>query len=225
MNALDVPRSRRLLISAIAGGLAVVMLVGLGLYGLIRGPHTTNAGNGDEATTLAPVTPGPPRGVSTTPRPVRETSDPEAFIRSVTLALFTWDTTGHEPSDHGQVLVDVGDPTGNETSALASDVRSYLPTPEAWAQLRSHQTRQWITIESIGIPDEWAEAEEQAAPGQLLPGTIAYTITGTRHRAGIWGTEPIDTERPVSFTVFIACKPTFDTCRLLRLSQVDNPLR
>lgn len=226
MNPSDLTSRRRVLVAVIAAAvvLPVIVGVGVGVYGHIRGPQPTGP-NGDETVTLAPG-PAGPSGTSATPRPVYDTTDGETFARSVAVALFTWDTTtGDGPSDYAQVLVDVGDPTGNETSALASDVRSYLPSPEAWAQLRSHQTRQWITIESIEVPDAWADAEAQAAPGQLLPGTTAYTVTGTRHRIGVWGTEPMQTQRPVAFTVFIACESTFDTCRLLRLSGLDNPLR
>ena len=81
----------------------------------------------------------------------------------------------------------------------------------------------------MSIRDHQLDAA-QAAPGQLPRGATAYTITGTRHRAGIWGTEPVEATRPVSFTVFIACAPPapeFSTslCRLLRLSELDNPLR
>ncbi|GAB3062861.1 hypothetical protein [Sediminivirga luteola] len=224
MNPSDLTSRRRVLIAVIAAAVVLLVIVGVGAYGLIRGPQPTGP-SGDDAVTLAPGPTGP-SGTSATPRPLYDTTDAEAFARSVAVSLFTWDTTGsHGPSDYAQVLVDVGDPTGTETSGLASDVRSYLPATDAWAQLRTHQTKQWITIETVEIPDAWADAETQAAPGQLLPGTTAYTITGTRHRAGIWGTEPMQTERPVSFTVFIACEPSFDACRLLRLSQVDNPLR
>lgn len=224
MNPSDLTSRRRLLVAVIAAAVVLLVIVGVGIYGLIRGPQPTNP-EGDDAVTIAPGNTGP-SGTAATPRPLHDTTDAEAFARAVAVALFTWDTTtGHGPSDYGQVLVDVGDPTGTETSGLASDVRSYLPSPEAWAQLRTHQTRQWITIDSIAIPDAWADAEEQAAPGQLLPGTTAYTVTGTRHRDGTWGTEPMHTARPVAFTVFIACEPSFDACRLLRLSGVDNPLR
>jgi len=119
----------------------------------------------------------------------------------------------------------VGDPTGNETAGLASDVRNYLPTPEAWVQLRQSHPRQWLVVDTAVVPDAWAGAVEQAAPGRLLPGTIAYTVTGIRHRSGIWGTDPVDTSHPVTFTVFVTCAPSFDTCHLLRLSGLDNPLR
>jgi len=30
---------------------------------------------------------------------------------------------------------------------------------------------------------------------------------------------------PVSFTIFVACQPSFERCHVLRLSQLDNPLR
>ncbi len=91
--------------------------------------------------------------------------------------------------------------------------------------LRTYGTRQWLTIDEAFVPASWSDAVDQAAPGQLLPGTIAYTITGTRHRAGIVGTQAQETSRPIAFTLFIACEPSFDECRLLRLSEVDNPLR
>ena len=51
------------------------------------------------------------------------------------------------------------------------------------------------------------------------------TITGTRHRAGVWKGEVAESSYPVSFTVFVACQPSFDRCHVLRLSQLDNPLR
>jgi len=66
---------------------------------------------------------------------------------------------------------------------------------------------------------------EQAQPGQLAEGTVAYTIEGTRHRSGVWNDEPVESAHPVAFTVFIVCKPTYETCHLLRLSELDNPLR
>ena len=28
-----------------------------------------------------------------------------------------------------------------------------------------------------------------------------------------------------AFTVFVVCEPAYDTCHLLRLSELDNPLR
>ena len=39
-----------------------------------------------------------------------------------------------------------------EADALAGDVRAYLPSPQAWAELRQYQTRQWLTIDTAVIP-------------------------------------------------------------------------
>lgn len=221
---------RRLLIAAIAGGLVLILLVGLGVYGLLRGPAQP-AGPADRT----PGTPAAPAPSSArppeAPQPIPLSTDAEGFARTVAEALFAWDTTtGYGPADYAQPLVDVGDPSGDETPGLASDIRSYLPTPEAWAQLRTYQTRQWLSIEAAFVPDAWEVAVAQAAPGQLPPGAIAYTIEGTRHRDGTWGTEPVEASRPVSFTVFLACSPPapqfrIGPCHLLRLSQLDNPLR
>lgn len=223
------PGHRRLTLLLAVGFAALTALVGVGVYGLLLAP---------DPTTPAPAPAGDPRGpVDLSPEPdstasspslppILSTADAAAFARAAAHALIDWDTaTPFEPSDYAQVIIDAGDPSGTETAALASDVRSYLPTADAWAKLRAYGTRQWLTIEDAVIPASWNEALNQAADSQLLPGTIAYTLTGTRHRAGTVGTQAQETSRPVSFTLFIACEPSFEECRLLRLSEVDNPLR
>lgn len=80
------------------------------------------------------------------------------------------------------------------------------------------------------MPEAWDTAVEQAQPGQLPAGATAVTIEGTRHREGVWNGETVTSEHPVAFTVFLACPPPapeFRTglCHVLRLSQLDNPLR
>ncbi len=221
------PRRRRLLIAAIAGSLALLVAIGVGLYGLVRGPGDSTPSPSPSGTAgVAPTSPGSSPAAPTRP-PV--TSDAEKFARAVATALFTWDTlSGAAAADYAQVLSDAAD--DSEADALASDVRAYLPTADAWAQLTTYQTRQWLTIATATVPEAWTTAEAQAAPGQLPRGATAYTITGTRHRTGVWGTEPVEASRPVSFTVFIACAPPApefraNLCRVLRLSELDHPLR
>ena len=225
-------RRRTMLIAAITGGLILLLLVGVGVYGLIRGPQ--NAQPTDVAATENPAA-RHPADTSSVPEPVVASGEPEGFAVAVAEALFTWDTTsGYGPADYAQMLADVT--ADEEADAAATDVRAYLPTQEAWAQLRTHQTRQWLTIDTIEIPAVWEEAVAQAAPGQLPDGATAYTITGTRHRTGFWGTDPVTTAHEVAFTVFLTCTPErnpappvadplTETCALLRLSQLDNPLR
>ena len=70
------------------------------------------------------------------------------------------------------------------------------------------------------VDPAWA----QAGAGQLPPGAIAYTITGTRHRTGVWDGRETSDARPITFTIFAAC-PDDEDCRLLRLSALDTPLR
>lgn len=225
-------RRRTMLIATIAGGLILLLLVGVGVYGLIRGPEPAEplpANSRGEPSATSPA------HVPTEPAPVTALGGPEEFAVAVAEALFTWDTTsGYGPADYAQMLADVT--ADGEADAATSDVRAYLPTPDAWAQLRTHQTRQWLTIDTIEIPDAWDAAVAQAAPGQIPDGAVAYTITGTRHRTGYWGTDPVTATHPVAFTVFLTCTPkrspapapadpSIETCALLRLSQLDNPLR
>lgn len=222
-------RRRRLLIAAAAFGLALLILVGVGIYGLLRGPAPDDPRPSDAPTPAATIAPAPTAGAS--PAVVPRTGGPEAFARNVAEALFAWDTaSGFGPSDYAQMLADVA--ADEEADALVGDVRAYLPTSEAWAQLRQYATRQWLTVEEAFVPDAWATAVEQAAPGQIPGGALAYTIAGTRHRDGISGTEPVEASRPVSFTVFIVCTPPipgrgagWGLCELLRLSKLDSPLR
>lgn len=53
---------------------------------------------------------------------------------------------------------------------------AYLPTRDAWIELRQYATRQHLTIDTAYVPDAWADAVAQAQPGQLAAGTIAVTI-------------------------------------------------
>ena len=156
--------------------------------------------------------------------PLRPTRDPEAFARLVADALFEWNTaTLIDRADHIERLVAVGDPTGESSPGLVSDLDNYLPIQEAWVELAEYKTAQWLSIESVVTPTLWAEAETQAGD-ELLPGTTAFTIHGIRHRSGLWENEPVTSEHEVAFTVFIVCAPSYDECHLLRLSMLDKPL-
>lgn len=153
------------------------------------------------------------------------TSVPEEFAEAVAHALFDWDTTHPIPlSAHTGRLVAVADPTGQASPGLVADLAGYLPTADTWAFLKPYYTRQWIEITSVTIPELWEQALAEAGPNGLAPGTTAYTIRGTRHRAGVWEGEPVISEHAVAFTVFFVCEPSYPTCHLLRLSRLDEPL-
>ena len=216
---MQIAHRRRLMIAVASSGVMLVMLAVIGVYGLFRGESQVGQSN-----STTPRTPVPFQSVERVqpPRPVLVTTDGDLFARSVARALFTWDTRADAGvSEWEQRLVDVADPT--EAAAVASDVRNYLPTTEMWEQLGTFGTRQWIRLKSVAVPRTWSTALRQAAPGQIPPDALAFTVTGTSHREGIWGTEPLHTERQVSFTVFVVC-PSETPCSLLRLSQLDRPL-
>lgn len=221
----DSPARRRLII-VLASAATLMLLAGIGIYGLLAGPSDTSASADDRRHGPAVVVPDD--GLNVMPRlpVVAASDDPETFARNVATALFAWDTaTGFMPLDYTSVILAVGDPTGVDQAGLASDVTTYLPSRAAWIELRQYATRQHLAITESYVPEAWDTAVAQAQPGQLAPGTAAYTIEGIRHREGIWNHEPVATQNPVAFTVFIVCAPTYETCRLLRLSQLDNPLR
>lgn len=147
------------------------------------------------------------------------------FARSVAQALFTWDTmSGLAPSDYSNAVVGVGDPSGLETPGLVSDLVGYLPSTDAWHELQHFQTRQSITIDSAAIPPDWPQLKAEAGT-QLRAGTVAVTVTGTRHRTGTWEGVDQASDSPVAFTMFLACRPSFPVCHVLRLSQLGTPLK
>ena len=222
-------RNRRRLVALIAAGIVLLLLTGVGVYGLLTGHRNSTSPQRDPEPgptttappTVAPSTPQSPRVPAVPPSP-----DPETFAQGVASTLFAWGTAwGLWPLDYTSAILAVGDPSGDEQAGLASDVAAYLPTRDAWIELRQYATRQHLSIDAAYVPDAWADAVVQAQPGQLAPGTTAITIEGTRHRAGVWNGQPVTSEHPVAFTVFVVCAPTYPTCHLLWLSQLDNPLR
>jgi len=214
-------------IALIATAVLLVAALVVGIYGLVAGPSPSG---GESGSPVAAVTAGPRTATDTkvsdpTSAALPHTNDPIAYARAVAAALFDWDTAaGFLPADYQAPVLADADPSGEETPGLITDVTTYMPTVDQWLDLGAMNVTQTLTIRSAAVPASWATAVAQAH-GELRPGTIAVTIEGTRQRTGIWNGETSSTFSPVSFTAFIACAPTFDRCRVLRLSQLDNPLR
>lgn len=220
-------RRRRLVITLTATGLVIAVLAGIGIYGLITGARDTDDPRDRPDSSTAPVDPTGPNGqpeeaeLPVLPR----TNNPETYVRAVAAALFDWDTfTLLTPSDHRGVLIEDADPTGTETPGLIADLDGYFPSASTWRDLAEYRTRQHLEIDRIYIPEQWEEAVA-ASGGQITEGTVAYTVEGIRHRDGVWYDDPVESSHAVAFTVFVSCEPVFDRCHLLRLSELDNPLR
>ena len=214
----------RQLLLVVAGVLALATVV-VGVYGLVLGPGgTTPAPSHDDAIRVDTAGEAAPPPVTLQDRALPRTSDPVVYAGAVATALFDWDTAaGFLPTDYTAAVLADADPSGEETPGLIADVATYLPTIEQWLDLGSMEVTQTLTIEDAAVPSSWPAAVEQAH-GQLRPGTTAVTITGTRHRSGVWNGAPAESSYSVSFTVFVACPPAFDRCHLLRLSELNNPL-
>lgn len=229
MNTPVDSRVRRRLYAVIAAGIAFLILAGVGVYGLITGPRpaptpapTVTVPTGSPAATPTPTS----APSSSLPPRVPGASDPDVFARNVATTLFTWDTaSGFMPLDYSAAILAVGDPSGTEQAGLASDIANYLPSREQWIKLRKHATSQSLTIADTYVPEAWADALTQAPPNQIPAGAAAITIEGIRHREGVWNGNPVAEDFEVAFTLFIACPPGADSCHVLRLSQLDNPLK
>lgn len=219
-------RRRRLLgLAAVAAAVGVVVLLHAVLTGRTTQTRVDRGADIDGPSTVSD--PGPT--VTSAPEalaPLRDTDDPARFARAVAQAVFEWDTAaGFNVEVFADRLVAVADPTGVETPGLVADLSLYLPTVQEWANLRRYSTRQWLEVSVVERPGLWPQAVADAPNGSLAPGTTAYTVTGVRHRAGVWEGRPVTSEHDVAFTVFMVCGPSYDACRLLRLSRLDEPLR
>lgn len=221
------PELTRRQLALLAAAVLLLAALVVGVYGLVTGPSSTDTESGRPAVAVADQ---PRPAVSTSaPDPTSavlpHTNDAITYARAVAVALFDWDTAaGFLPTDYQAPVLADADPSGEETAGLITDVATYMPTVNQWLDLGSMNVTQTLSITSAEVPTAWASAVDQAH-GELRPGTTAVTIEGTRHRTGIWNGETSSTSSPVSFTVFVACPPAFDRCRVLRLSQLDNPLR
>lgn len=217
--------------------LVAIVVVTLLLVAVVRAATW----RGSTSTPLEPGTPTP-LGAPNTPQsapasgavaltgagelvPLPASSDPVAFARTVAEAVFAWDTTvaASLAEYKGRLLV-VADPTGEESPGLVVDLAAYLPDAAVWEHLRQYETRQWLAVTDAYTPHAWTQAIT-TDPDLVASGTYAVTVTGVRHRAGIWDGEPVADQDEVAFTVFVVCSPTYPTCHLLRLTQLDKPLR
>jgi len=219
-SGTDQPQPVRRAILILAG-LVLLGLGGAGLYGILTPPRPISPARPTE-TAPATTTNAPSPQPSASPMSDR---DPQSFARLVAATLFDWDTANDTPSAVRDRLLVWADPTGDETNGLVSDLGMYLPDPDTWATLRSYATVQTLQIDSVETPSSWPGVVASAAPGSLLPGTSAWTVTGVRHREGVAFGQPTSVDRPVSFTMFVTCAPSFPECHLMRLGQPDNPLQ
>lgn len=213
-------------IMLLLGCALAILIAAVGIYGLIRGPGGTSSGAPDGPAAAVEVVADPTNPVDTLrSRSLPHTTDPVAYARAVAVSLFEWNTSaGFLPTDYTAPVLADADPSGEETPGLIDDVATYLPTAEQWLDLGAMEVVQTIEIHDAYVPDSWAAAVDQAH-GQLRSGTAAVTITGIRQRSGVWNGEVAESSYPVSFTVFVACQPSFERCHVLRLSELDNPLR
>ena len=217
-------RRRGILIAIVA---TIALLIAASTYAVLsRDNSSSPVASISKPGMLGPPKTAPDLGPTNGALPeLAPTAGPESFARLVAHAIFDWDTTvAVPPAAYTSRLVAVADPIGESSPGLVADVATYLPPEGAWSQLRTYATRQWLTVENIELPSLWSQAEAEAGPGGLLPGTTAYTITGVRHRSGTWEGEPVTSEHGVAFTVFIVCAPSYPECHLLRLSRLDEPL-
>lgn len=210
----------------------VVVLLGLGLiaagvYCLTRTPAPA-----PPAAAVVADRPGPDELDGIGPAPDNATTgtatkdvadDPVRYASETAARLYGWDTTA-EATPEEYVEDVLARSSHGDVDTLTADFTTHLPPETAWGQLAAYDTRQQLRIVDAFVPGAWREITNGPAAHQIPTGTVAVTIDGTARRDGIWNDEPVSTEHPVAFTIFLACRAD-EPCRVLRLSAPDTPLR
>jgi hypothetical protein len=220
-------KTRLITILGVLAGLVLVVTIATYLRLAFTGEPEVSPGVPPSSS--APPQPGAPEASRTAAvldvSGASHVDDPAEFARVVATTIFEWDTAGgHGVEEYVARLIDIADPTGEETPGLVADLTGYLPNATAWTELRQYSTRQWLQIDSVTVPTLWHQAVAQAPQGALQPGSAAYTVTGVRHRTGMWQGKQVTSQHEVAFTIFMVCGPLYDACHLLRLSRLDQPL-
>ena len=171
------PKSRRRLVALVAAGIVLLLLAGVGVYGLLTGPRNPSTDDPrpePSPTVTTPLSPGPSTPLLPKVPAVPRSTDPVTFAEGVATTLFAWDTAlGLWPLDYTSAILTVGDPSGDEQAGLASDIATYLPNRDVWIELRQYATSQHITIDTAYVPDAWADAVEQAVRAGDFQGLTA----------------------------------------------------
>jgi hypothetical protein len=200
-------RRRRILLLAVAAlaAASLIAAVAAGLYGLgLRGPAPTAA-----RPSHAPAS------------PADATSPADRLALGVADALFRWDTMHHAgPQQIVQRVIDQARPPDDERAGLEADLAGYVPTGDAWDQLREFHTRQELQVQRVLTPATWAGVDKTGLPS----GVDARTVEGVRLRDGYAFGADVRSEHPVSFTIFMACPPEGGPCVALRVSRLNDPL-
>src|SRR5690348_11304424 len=180
--------TRRHLALVVATVLAVSTLA-VGIYGLVTGPpHDRPASSGGELPAQSVQNPQSDSALDRDPsaQQLPRTDDAVSYARAVATALFDWDTaSAYVPADYEAPVLADADPSGEETPGLIDDIGTYLPTVEQWLDLATMNVSQTLAIDSAAVPAGWPSIVANAH-GQLRPGTMAVTISGTRGRTGVW---------------------------------------
>lgn len=200
-------RRRRILVLVVAaaGTASLIAAVAAGLYGL--GPREP-----------APAAPHPAPASTSRAAAI---SPADRLALDVADALFRWDTM-HDagPQQVVQRVFDQARPPENERAGLGADLAGYLPTADAWDQLREFHTRQELHVQRVLTPATWAGIDKTGLPS----GVDARTVEGARLRDGYAFGADVRSEHPVSFTIFMTCPPDDGPCVGLRVSRLNDPL-
>jgi hypothetical protein len=204
-------RRRSILIGALIAAALVAAIV-FGVYGLLRGPAPENPGHSRSST--------PPREAPHLPTGLRLVADPVTSARVFARFLYGWDTRDTSRAALLAALENVA-VEGPDANGYDDDLTNYLPDDAAWQQVVTVHARQTLTITGARVPASWPKIVHD---NHLAAGTIAVTITGTRHRTGTWYGKPVSSSHPVAFTLFLSCPPAQKVCGVLRLSTEGQTL-
>lgn len=212
----ELARSRLRRVAFACSAVVVTVAVVAGVMGLAGGGRDRDHVGRTDAT---------PRSArpSATTGAIEPTACSPRSATALALLPLTWDTATQTRLDQIHRVVAFADTTGDDATGLVQDLDSYLPAEAVWQQLARYRTRQHATITGFRMPHSWPAilAANRARLGDTI---AAFTVHAIRQRDGELDGVLTSASNPVSFTIFVTCPAGADRYRLLRLSQLDEPL-
>ena len=219
--------------------LAVLLVVGLVVYGVVSAPPIGSAGSagvegspgvsvdGEPAPTAPPASTLPSSPVTALPGapglprlPV--TADAEEYAAAVAAVLFGMDHRTYTGADYVEFFTAARSPRAVELipeftdEAFLAAVGERIPDDYMWQRMRDSD--QWASYEPTQVwePDY---IREKRANGELPEGVAGLNVTGTQviHYLDENG-QPTVRERAQWVSLLLACEPVHPACRLVAIS-------
>ena len=223
------PVSRR---GVVAAFLAMALLTGLGVYGVMRDDRvggisgaTAIAASSDPVTAAISATPSTTEAAPvpiSVPSPLPSTVDSAVYAAAVATLLFGMDQRAYSGADYLNLLVAARPPKAADLipdvtdDAFLAALRERIPDDYMWQRMRD--SGQYAEFDATRVWEPKYIAAKRAS-GDLPDGVVGLNVAGTQTIYYLdENDEPAQRERAQSVSLLVACAPVQTECGLIAVS-------